>query len=239
MIKHTCSKTKVTGAVLGALTAGALAIGGLGMAPAANATCASLFGINSGGQCTSTLTSVAIALGTNAEAHADGLFGAAFAIGDGNTAAIVGVNSSPSGKAFGVALSVGGSNNHVEDQGLFSAAVNFLGDNNTVVGGAKAPVIGFMSYIPGIASLAFNAFGSGNTVTAGNGLFVPFAIAGSVGQSGQTVQANKPGININNTLVVGGAAAVHPASNRITKPAAATRTTARPAAARGASAAKK
>ena len=74
------------GVLLGALVSGAMVAGTLTGAPAANATCASFFGINNGGGCTSTLTTIAIAIGTGATAHADGLFGAAFAIGTNSSA---------------------------------------------------------------------------------------------------------------------------------------------------------
>ena len=45
--------------MLGALTAGALTTAAMGSVLTAGATCASFFGIGSGGQCTSTLTSIA------------------------------------------------------------------------------------------------------------------------------------------------------------------------------------
>ena len=62
-------------AVAGALIAGALASGlfagaGWAAAPAANATCASFFGIGNSANCTSTLFSAAIAIGDGAQAHA-------------------------------------------------------------------------------------------------------------------------------------------------------------------------
>ncbi len=107
---------------------------------------------------------------------------------------------------FGVALSVGGSNNHVDDQGSFSAAVSFFGDNNTVIGGRRWQPFYPPPVVPGFASLAFNAFGSGNTVTAG-GSILPLAIAGSIFQNGQTVTKVGTGFNING-VVVGGAAAI-------------------------------
>lgn len=53
-----------------ALTAGVAAVATLA-APTANATCLSFFGIGSGGQCTSSATSIAVAFGTDAEAHAE------------------------------------------------------------------------------------------------------------------------------------------------------------------------
>ena len=66
------------GALAVALGVGAT---GLGLAPTANATCASIFGIGNSADCTSTLFSGALAIGDGAVAHADGLFGAAFVVG--------------------------------------------------------------------------------------------------------------------------------------------------------------
>ena len=56
-----------SGVLLAALVSGALAAGTLGAAPSANATCASFWGINNGGGCTSKLFSFAIAIGTGAD----------------------------------------------------------------------------------------------------------------------------------------------------------------------------
>lgn len=71
---------------LGAFAAGTLISAGLAGAPTANATCASFWGLGNSADCTSTIGSVAIALGTGAQATATGLFGAAFAVGDNSTA---------------------------------------------------------------------------------------------------------------------------------------------------------
>ena len=68
--------------LLAALVSGALAVGTLGEAPAANATCVSAFGIGNGGGCTSNLTSIAIAIGNGATANAgNGFFSGAFSFG--------------------------------------------------------------------------------------------------------------------------------------------------------------
>jgi hypothetical protein len=58
----------------------------LGSAPAANATCASFFGLGNGGGCTSTFGSAAIAIGTGATAEADGFFDTAVAVGTDTSA---------------------------------------------------------------------------------------------------------------------------------------------------------
>jgi hypothetical protein len=84
-----------------------------------------------------------------------------------------------------------------------------------VSGGMQDPSWNWMA---SIGSVALNAFGSGNTVTALPG---PLAIAGAIFQNGKTITKVGPGFNING-IVVGGAAAVHSAaSRRIIKPAAA------------------
>lgn len=78
-------RTRTICSVIGSSVAAVTAT--LVAAPAANASCASFFGIGNSAFCTSTPTSVAIAIG-NATAHADGLFGAALAIGDNAQATV-------------------------------------------------------------------------------------------------------------------------------------------------------
>ena len=90
MGKRSSGRTKSTGKIaVSALTAAAIATAGLGSAPTAHATCASFFGIGNSANCTSTPVSIAIAIGTDAQAKATGLFGAAFAVGT-NSAALTG-----------------------------------------------------------------------------------------------------------------------------------------------------
>jgi hypothetical protein len=242
------------GVLLGALVSGALAAGTLTGAPTANATCASFFGIGNSAQCRSNPTSIAIAIGTNAKAYADGLFGTAFstgtqaeavtgdafsfatAVGDyaeafatgvfgiaaqlgqngtsrtvgsgqlGNIGANIAISVNPGdtgsfttqAEGFGnIAANLFGNasgfNTHsVDAQGVVSIATNFGGNDSHVLAGGFG------------GNVAFNAFGSGNTVTAGTG---PLAIAGSILQTGATIKKVGPGFNING-IVVGGAAAV-------------------------------
>lgn len=270
--------------LLGALTAGVLATSGLGSAPAANATCASFFGIGNSADCTSNLTSIAIAIGTNAQAHADGLFGTAFAVGTqalANTAVgaftfatavgdhtvagaygLFGIATGlgPNGLAaaqgsspgslgvlnFALNVSLGttaSGGSAAAADGIGNVAVNLFG-NGTALGGHEVVAWGNLNGAmtlggtnnkvsagqgTGTANYAFSILGSGNTVKSGPG---PVAIAGSILQTGQLVTKVGPGFNING-VVVGGAAAVQPTSNRITKPAAAgTRTNANAAASR-------
>jgi hypothetical protein len=246
------------GVLLGALVAGALTAGTLTGVPTANATCASFFGIGNSAQCTSNPTSIAIAIGTNAVAHADGLFGAAFSVGTAATASTgdaftfataIGDKSTASGHGlFAIATQLGpngytrteGSGSlgnlglnialnvspgttapngsYVFAVGIGNVAVNLFGNgtaplNHQVVaagtiniatdlGGTDNAVL--VNQPGGALNLAFDTFGSGNTVRAGPG---PLAIAGSIGQNGQTIIKVGPGFNING-LVVRGAAAV-------------------------------
>src|ERR1700759_495604 len=91
---------KITGGfVARAVASGVLASAGLGFAPTANASCASFFGIGNSANCTSTLLSVAFAIGNGASAHADGFLGASFAVGTGASAT--------TSDAFTVASAVG------------------------------------------------------------------------------------------------------------------------------------
>src|SRR6476620_260178 len=75
------------GALLGAVASGALAVGALGGAGTANATCASISGINNGAGCTISTASLAVGLGPNTTAIANGFFSTAVAIGLTNTGA--------------------------------------------------------------------------------------------------------------------------------------------------------
>jgi hypothetical protein len=162
--------------LLATLAAGALTTVGLTSAPGANATCASFFGINSGGNCTSSQTSIAIAIGTNAQAHAIGLFGSAFAVGtnaiaatDGalDLATTVGDNSvAGSFGVFGMATQLGSNGVAATDgQGL---SHNQLGLNFALnVSFGTTAVNGSLAEAYGIGNVAINLFGNG-TVTLGH-----------------------------------------------------------------------
>ena len=108
-------------AVAAGVCAAALVGTGLGTAPSANATCASIFGIGNGGGCTSSIFGAAIAIGDGATANADGLFGAAIALGTNAVA--------QTGDAFTFATALGNSANAVAD-GLFGIATQ-VGSNGT------------------------------------------------------------------------------------------------------------
>ncbi|WP_328353342.1 hypothetical protein OG976_21535 [Mycobacterium sp. NBC_00419] len=84
-VPNGCSRRKLVGLVGGTLTSAALAAAMVSPATA-NATCASFFGLGNSAECTSSITSIAIAVGPGATASATGLFTIALANGLGNTA---------------------------------------------------------------------------------------------------------------------------------------------------------
>lgn len=88
--------------------------------------------------------------------------------------------------------------------GNFSVANNLGGKDNKVLTSG------------GFLNTAFNLFGSNNTVGAGTG---PLAIAGAIGQTGQGVFKQQPGININGFKLPNTAAALN--SGKKARPAAA------------------
>jgi hypothetical protein len=149
---------------LGLTAAGAFATAGLGPAPAANATCISAFGLSSSADCTSNLTSIAIAIGNGAVAHADGLFGGAFAMGTYAQAWLGGVAS--------LAVAVGPSTSAIAD-GLFgilgagNIAVNIATDsagNRYGVGDADSTATAY-----GVGNVAVNLFGNGSSADSAPG----------------------------------------------------------------------
>lgn len=162
---------------IAALTAGALATAAMGSVPTANATCASFLGLGSGGQCTSTLTSIAIAIGTNAEAHAEGMLGAAVTLGDSSTA------GTAAGALLNVAVTLGNSN-LTSAGGLGSVAFAGDGIDQAVVAGVGTFTEGSIGNIAvslaspeatttaaaGIANLSVNLAGSGTIIGIGTGL---------------------------------------------------------------------
>jgi hypothetical protein len=90
-------------------------------------------------------------------------------------------------------LTVAGDGNVVVASGFLNAAHNIGGNNNNVTSikyldSTKSLVANFGG------NLAFNAFGNGNTVTAGPG---PFATAGNVARNNRTVKQATTGISIN------------------------------------------
>ena len=177
MFQRTPARPKVPGVlILGALTAAALGIATVESVPTANATCASFFGLGSGGQCTSTITSIAIAIGENAEAHADGLLGAALTLGNNSNAVTF------AGSLFNLAATLGDSNGSFAG-GIGSLALAASGINQTVLAG-ESPTSGDFGNIAasfgapeggdtiakGVGNISVNLFGSGDVDTNGVGL---------------------------------------------------------------------
>lgn len=164
-------------AAMGSVAAAALTVVATVGVPSANATCASLFGLGSGGQCTSTVTSIAIAIGDNAEAHADGMLGAALTLGANATA------STNAGALLNLAVNLA-QNSLVNAGGIVSFAFAANSTNQTVLagdGGYDAGNIGNFAVsltspeatrtiASGIGNLAVNFAGSGSVFARGVGL---------------------------------------------------------------------
>ena len=160
--------------MLGTLSAGVLTVAAMGSGPTANATCVSFFGLNSGGQCTSTLSSIAVAIGENAEAHADGLLGAAITLGTSSSAATV------AGAVLNLAVTLG-DNNLTIAGGIGSVAAVANSINQTVLAGEGALGSGNAGNVAvslaspeatetianGIGNFAANVAGSGNVYARG------------------------------------------------------------------------
>ena len=172
----------------------------------------------------SDFANIAVTLASDSYAGAGGYNNA---VGGGNLALNLGVGNDVEANGFlNSAFGVGGKkgsaypNNTVYATGTLNSATSVGGNGNSVYGGYSAS---------SLLNLAFSAFGSGNTVSAGNP--GPFALAGTIFKSGATVTKEKPGININGFKVPNTAAAVRSAN--AVKPSAAVKlsATVRPSAA--------
>lgn len=191
---------------LAALAAGTLLSAGLASAPSANATCASFWGLGNGGNCTSTPTSIAIAIGPNAVANATGLFGTAFAIGSNATAL------NPGSFSFAVTA---GDNSTAQSLGNFNIAAQLGAGGSSQTSGA--PGFGDLGFnialnvalatntytsvqATGLGNLAVNLFGTGNFVQLNNVVAGGVAnIAANLGGASNTVVASNsggPGLNL-------------------------------------------
>ncbi|MGV1006796.1 MAG: hypothetical protein ACOYEV_18985 [Candidatus Nanopelagicales bacterium] len=193
---------------IAALTAGALAVAAMGSVPTANATCASFFGLGSGGQCTSTLTSIAIAIGTNAEAHAEGMLGAALTLGDSSTA------GTAAGALLNVAVTLG-NGNLTSAGGLGSVAFAGDGIDQAVVAGVGTFTEGSIGNIAvslaspaatataaaGIANLSVNLAGSGTIIGVGTGLATVNVIGLSTNLDNAGVLNNTTNLSGNNNSI--------------------------------------
>lgn len=123
----------------GALLALAIATGSvpLGTAPAANASCVSAFGLSSGPDCESGFGSIAIAIGSNAIAQANGVLGVAIAVGTQSRSAIT------AGSVFTLASAMG-TFAATDVKGILSATITAGNRGRTDVGfgGGDAPQFG-------------------------------------------------------------------------------------------------
>jgi hypothetical protein len=176
-------------------------------APTAHADCASFSGYSIGIGCTSSFGGMAIAIGTNATATANGFLSTATAIGTNveasaygtfNMAVAYGIASAAvagnvdAGDVVNMAITLGDGSSAVAEgisRGFANIATD-IGNHNTV-------------FALGVLETAFAVFGTDNTVTASPG---PLALAGSIGQTGAHITKTGPGLNING-FTVGGASA--------------------------------
>jgi hypothetical protein len=90
-----------------------------------------------------------------------------------------------------------------EAAGSLSTGVNLFGTHSIA---AAFDLNDPTNLSAGFANSAFSVFGSHNTVESGPG---PFAVAGSLFQTGTTVKKSEPGVNINAVTVGGAAAPLH------------------------------
>jgi hypothetical protein len=182
---------------------------------------------------------IGVGEGLGHQAAVSGAFGVALQLGPGTTNTIgtlsLGMGVSPGGNpgtatnGFGsVALNLlGGGDSRVEANGFFNLATNILGNDNVVTANGPAG--------PSLPNVAFNAFGSRNTVKAGPG---PLAFAGSIFQTGATVIRAGTGFNINGLAIPGEQPAaplrsVRPVSAAATAQSAAAKAVSAPATVRG------
>lgn len=165
---------------------------------------------------------VATAVGDKAAAASAGIVGAAIQLGANGYAVTNGLDGGPNNPGFNLALNISpqtgaADGSRVSALGFGNVAVNFLG-NGTGTNSHYVDVTGNLNAGLNIGGIdnrvvatgafngAFGLFGKHNVVVATPG---PFAVAGSILQSGQTIKKQGPGINVNG-FVAGGAAAVGP-----------------------------
>ncbi|WP_319432492.1 hypothetical protein [Mycobacterium sp. RTGN5] len=178
----------------------------------------------------------ATAVGDHSAAASAGIVGMATQLGPNGYAATNGLNGGTNNPGFNFALNVSlgttaAIGSVVLASGFGNAAVNLFGDGTTSNGhyvelngnlnaGVNVGGIDNRVVAQGSFNGAFGILGKHNVVVADPG---PFAIAGSILQSGQTIKKQGPGINING-FAAGGAAAVGPQKTAVrhanTSPAA-------------------
>lgn len=195
------------GVLLSAMVSGAMAAAAVGGAPTAAADCASFFGLGNTAQCQSGFASIAIAIGPNATAKADGLFGAAFAIG---VAPVSGVGTGGEATAtttgaFTVAWAAG---DKVTAQAgdLFGFAMQWGNNGQTITKGVANVAEGWTNPFGGDPSATWVettlASGFGNQILNG-------AFADGPGYSGEAVGVSNVVFNgwgFDNVIKAGGTA---------------------------------
>lgn len=204
---HTASRSAFTGALaLSALTLGAIASAGLGSAPAANATCASFLGIGNSADCSSTPLSFAIAIGTGAQAKADGLFGAAFSLGTNaiastseafNFAAAAGDNSLATGSGlFGITAALGPS---TQAQTAGNPSLGNFGAN-IAMNISPLNETPYLTLARGTGSVGLNLFGTNDGGI--NGTLAVGVLASATNIAGRNTLVDADGGFLNNAFTV-------------------------------------
>ncbi|MCX2934058.1 hypothetical protein ORI20_27705 [Mycobacterium sp. CVI_P3] len=179
MGQHTATTKKLTSVV----AVGAIATAGLGSAPTANATCASLFGFGNSADCTSGPLSVAVAIGAGAQAKAFGWFSTALSVGT-SSYATTGTDS-----AFTFATAVGDEASAFA-QGIVGIATQ-LGPNG-IVETSGSPNFGHLGI-----NLALNV-SPGTTTAFGNSV-----AAGGIGNIAVNLFGDATGGMLNSVVAVG------------------------------------
>ena len=168
----TSAKTRVGGALLAAAIATGAGLGAVGAAPAANATCASFFGIGNTGDCSSGFGSVAIAIGDFAIARADGLFGVAVSVGQQS------YSTTTPGSFFTLAAALG-IKATAQVNGILQAAISAGTKGSSNAGLDPAPLqfgnvaLNFGNHISEITNgVSASGFGNMGVNVGGNVVFV-------------------------------------------------------------------
>ncbi|WP_156432846.1 hypothetical protein [Mycobacterium sp. M26] len=179
---------------------GALAVAGFGSAPAANASCASFFSIGNNADCYSTPFSIAIAIGTGAQANAAGLFGAAFSVGDASAAGTgdpftfaisAGYQTlSNANGLFGIAAALGPHTQALTEGGGSLGNLGF----NIAVNLSPTNLASYRTQAGGVGNIAVNLFGTNNSLILRSVTSGGIAnIAANVGGDQNTVNAGGGG----------------------------------------------
>jgi hypothetical protein len=205
--------------LLGVAVASGVVAASLGVAPAANALCANISGLNLGTGCTASLGSIALVLGPTGTAIAGipgtfSPFNIAISVGTGavTEAGFVAFMGLPNignvsfatdgslartAGLFNLAASLGGTGNSLVAAGVVNNATVLFSNNNPTVEAANSGT-GLAGLLTGF-NVAFSILGGTNLVEAGfNGVSGngPLSIAGTIGVTGQTLHNTNTGIHL-------------------------------------------